>query len=56
VVIMDDALTGELLASKVTGLLQDLPRLRAMADRASAAARPDAAQALAKVVAEAAEG
>jgi UDP-N-acetylglucosamine--N-acetylmuramyl-(pentapeptide) pyrophosphoryl-undecaprenol N-acetylglucosamine transferase len=55
-VIMDDALTGELLASKVTGLLEDRPRLRAMAERASAVARPDAAQALAKVVAEAAEG
>jgi UDP-N-acetylglucosamine--N-acetylmuramyl-(pentapeptide) pyrophosphoryl-undecaprenol N-acetylglucosamine transferase len=56
IVIMDDALTGELLASKVTGLLEDRPRLRAMAERASALARPDAAQALAKVVAEAAEG
>jgi len=55
-VVMDDALTGELLASKVTGLLEDRPRLRAMAERAWGVARPDAAQALAKVVARAAEG
>jgi UDP-N-acetylglucosamine--N-acetylmuramyl-(pentapeptide) pyrophosphoryl-undecaprenol N-acetylglucosamine transferase len=55
-VVADDALTGELLASKLTGLLEDRPRLRAMAERASALARPDAAHALAKVVAEAAEG
>ena len=54
-VVMDDALTGELLASKVTGLLEDRPRLRSMAERASAVARPDAAEALAKVVAGAAE-
>jgi UDP-N-acetylglucosamine--N-acetylmuramyl-(pentapeptide) pyrophosphoryl-undecaprenol N-acetylglucosamine transferase len=55
-VIMDDALNGELLTSKVTDLLDDGPRLRAMAERASALGRPDAAQALAKVVAEAADG
>jgi UDP-N-acetylglucosamine--N-acetylmuramyl-(pentapeptide) pyrophosphoryl-undecaprenol N-acetylglucosamine transferase len=55
-VIMDAALTGELLASKVIDLLADRTRLRAMSERASALARPDAAQALAKVVTEAAEG
>jgi len=54
-VVMDDALTSELLASRVAGLLDDRARLRAMAERATAWARPDAAQALAKVVAEAAE-
>jgi UDP-N-acetylglucosamine:LPS N-acetylglucosamine transferase len=55
-VVMDDALTGELLASRVAGLLDDRARLGAMAERATAWARPDAAQALAKVVEEAAEG
>lgn len=55
-VIMDHALAGELLASKIAAILDDRPRLRAMGERASAWARPDAAQALANVVAEAAEG
>jgi UDP-N-acetylglucosamine--N-acetylmuramyl-(pentapeptide) pyrophosphoryl-undecaprenol N-acetylglucosamine transferase len=54
-VIMDDALTGELLASRVASLVDDRIRLQAMAERAAAWARPDAAEALAKVVAEAAE-
>jgi UDP-N-acetylglucosamine--N-acetylmuramyl-(pentapeptide) pyrophosphoryl-undecaprenol N-acetylglucosamine transferase len=49
-VIMDEALTGELLATQIGELVGDPMRLRAMADRASAWARPDAAEALAKVV------
>ncbi len=54
-VIMDEALTGGLLAARVTELIADRARLRAMADHAAAWARPDAADALAKVVVGAAE-
>lgn len=53
-VVMDDALTGELLASRIAGLVDDPERLRAMGERASAWARRDAAGALANVVMEAA--
>lgn len=51
-VVMDDALTGELLASRIAGLVDDPERLRTMAERASAWARPDAADVLANVVME----
>jgi UDP-N-acetylglucosamine--N-acetylmuramyl-(pentapeptide) pyrophosphoryl-undecaprenol N-acetylglucosamine transferase len=54
VVVADEALTGALLAARVGELLADASRLGAMAARAAAWARPDAAAALARVVVEAA--
>jgi UDP-N-acetylglucosamine--N-acetylmuramyl-(pentapeptide) pyrophosphoryl-undecaprenol N-acetylglucosamine transferase len=53
-VVLDEALTGPLLASRIRELLGDAGRLRQMGERASAWGRPDAAGALARVVAEAA--
>ncbi|MFB3737792.1 MAG: undecaprenyldiphospho-muramoylpentapeptide beta-N-acetylglucosaminyltransferase [Candidatus Velamenicoccus archaeovorus] len=52
-VIMDHALTGDLLAGRITELLADRGRLRVMGARAHAWARPDAAEQLAQVVLEA---
>lgn len=54
-VVMDDALSGPVLAARVGELASDPGRLRAMAERAAAWARPDAARALATVVEEARE-
>ncbi len=53
-IVMDEALTGELLAVRVTDLVDDPDRLRRMAERARAWSRPDAAQTLAEAVLEAA--
>jgi UDP-N-acetylglucosamine--N-acetylmuramyl-(pentapeptide) pyrophosphoryl-undecaprenol N-acetylglucosamine transferase len=49
-IVMDDALTGSLLAARVGELIDDPDRLRAMGERALAWARPDAGAALARVV------
>lgn len=54
--ILDPDLTGASLASVVSGLLDDEARLRSMGDRMRARARPDAAEALARVVLEAGGG
>jgi UDP-N-acetylglucosamine--N-acetylmuramyl-(pentapeptide) pyrophosphoryl-undecaprenol N-acetylglucosamine transferase len=54
VVVADDALTGALLASRVRELLADVATLDTMAERALAWSRPDAAEALAAIVTEAA--
>lgn len=54
-VVMDDALSGPILAARVGELASDTDRLRAMAERAAGWARPDAARALATVVEEARE-
>jgi UDP-N-acetylglucosamine--N-acetylmuramyl-(pentapeptide) pyrophosphoryl-undecaprenol N-acetylglucosamine transferase len=51
-VILDPDLTSELLDDEVSGLLFDAPRLDAMARAAAALGRPDAADALARVVTE----
>ncbi|HZD79867.1 MAG TPA: undecaprenyldiphospho-muramoylpentapeptide beta-N-acetylglucosaminyltransferase [Actinomycetota bacterium] len=53
-ILMDHALSGAVLASRITELIGDRGRLRVMGARASAWARPDAAEALARVVREAA--
>jgi UDP-N-acetylglucosamine--N-acetylmuramyl-(pentapeptide) pyrophosphoryl-undecaprenol N-acetylglucosamine transferase len=53
VVVMDHALSGDLLAGRLAELLADRGRLRVMGARASAWARPDAAAQLAQVVVEA---
>ena len=52
-IVMDDALTGPLLAARLADLLGSRERLGAMAERSSAWGRPDAADALADVVLEA---
>ena len=52
-IVMDDALTGPLLAARLTDLLGSRERLGAMAERSLAWGRPDAANALADVVLEA---
>ena len=52
-IVMDDALTGPLLAARLADLLDHRERLAAMAERSSAWGRPDAADALADVVIEA---
>jgi UDP-N-acetylglucosamine--N-acetylmuramyl-(pentapeptide) pyrophosphoryl-undecaprenol N-acetylglucosamine transferase len=49
-VVADDALTGPLLASRIRELLGDASRRRLMGERAAAWSRPDAAEALARVV------
>ncbi len=54
--VLDDALDGRVLAERIGWLLSDADRLRAMGERASAWARPDAADALARVVLEAGDG
>jgi UDP-N-acetylglucosamine--N-acetylmuramyl-(pentapeptide) pyrophosphoryl-undecaprenol N-acetylglucosamine transferase len=54
--VLDAELDGRVLAELIDGLLSDGDRLRAMGDRASAWARPDAAEALARVVLEAGDG
>jgi UDP-N-acetylglucosamine--N-acetylmuramyl-(pentapeptide) pyrophosphoryl-undecaprenol N-acetylglucosamine transferase len=54
VVVTDEALTGPVLAARLRELLADPGRLDAMGHRAAAWSRPDAASALADVVAEAA--
>jgi UDP-N-acetylglucosamine--N-acetylmuramyl-(pentapeptide) pyrophosphoryl-undecaprenol N-acetylglucosamine transferase len=54
-VVMDDALTGPLLASRIATLVGDGSRLSTMAERAAALGRADAAEALAKTVVAAAE-
>jgi len=54
-VVMDDALSGPVLAARIGELASDLGRLRAMAERAAAWGRPDAARALATVVEDAGE-
>jgi UDP-N-acetylglucosamine--N-acetylmuramyl-(pentapeptide) pyrophosphoryl-undecaprenol N-acetylglucosamine transferase len=54
VVVSDEALTGPVLAARLRELLADPGRMDAMGDRAAAWSRPDAASALAGVVAEAA--
>jgi UDP-N-acetylglucosamine--N-acetylmuramyl-(pentapeptide) pyrophosphoryl-undecaprenol N-acetylglucosamine transferase len=53
-VVNDESLTGPLLASRIRELLRDRTRLATMGERAAAWSRPDAAAALARVVAEAA--
>ncbi len=53
-IVMDEALTGQLLAVRITDLIDDPERLRRMAERARAWSRPEAAQTLAEVVLEAA--
>lgn len=55
-VLLDDALTGESLAERIVDLVDDAERLRSMAERSRAWGRPHAADALADVVLEAAEG
>lgn len=52
IVIMDHALSGDLLTTRIAELLADRGRLRVMGARASAWARPDAAEQLAQVVVE----
>lgn len=54
IVVADEAFTGPVLASRVRELLEDPDRLRAMVERAAAWSRPDAAEALARIVVEAA--
>ncbi len=49
-VVMDHALSGDLLAARVGELIGDRGRLRVMGARAAAWARPEAADALARVV------
>jgi UDP-N-acetylglucosamine--N-acetylmuramyl-(pentapeptide) pyrophosphoryl-undecaprenol N-acetylglucosamine transferase len=52
-VVMDHALSGDLLAGRILELLADRGRLRVMGARAGAWSRPDAAAQLAQVVLEA---
>jgi UDP-N-acetylglucosamine--N-acetylmuramyl-(pentapeptide) pyrophosphoryl-undecaprenol N-acetylglucosamine transferase len=52
-VLLDDEIDGGLLADRIRSLLSDGTRLRAMGERARAWSRPDAAEALARVVAAA---
>ncbi len=54
--VLDADVDGAVLAVGIAGLLSDDERLRAMGERASAWARPDAAEALARVVLEAGDG
>lgn len=54
--LFDEDLSAEVFAERVTELVDHGERLAAMAERAGAWARRDAASALARVVAEAAEG
>ncbi|MGZ8624517.1 MAG: undecaprenyldiphospho-muramoylpentapeptide beta-N-acetylglucosaminyltransferase [Actinomycetota bacterium] len=50
IVVQDAALSGEVLAAAVRGLLEDPSRLASMGDRMRSWSRPDAAEALAGVV------
>lgn len=52
-ILMDDALTGPLLAARLSDLLADRAQLASMAERSLAWGRPTAADALADVVLEA---
>jgi UDP-N-acetylglucosamine--N-acetylmuramyl-(pentapeptide) pyrophosphoryl-undecaprenol N-acetylglucosamine transferase len=52
-IVMDDALTGPLLAARLAELLDQRDRLSTMADRSAAWGSPGAAAALADVVVEA---
>ncbi len=54
--VLDAELDGRVLTGRIEGLFSDADRLRAMGERASAWARPDAAEALARVVLEAGDG
>ena len=54
-VLLDDELSGPVLAERITGLLDDPERLHSMGERAREWSRPDAAQALAGVVLDAGE-
>ncbi len=54
-IVMDDALSGDLLAGRIADLVDDRERLRRMADRSAAWGRPDAAETLAEAVTEAAK-
>lgn len=53
-VLLDDGLSGAVLAERIEGLLDDPEGLRRMAERAAVCGRPDAAAALAEVVIDAA--
>jgi UDP-N-acetylglucosamine--N-acetylmuramyl-(pentapeptide) pyrophosphoryl-undecaprenol N-acetylglucosamine transferase len=53
-IVADEALAGPLLASRIRELLADDARLAAMGERAASWSRPDAAEALARAVSEAA--
>jgi UDP-N-acetylglucosamine--N-acetylmuramyl-(pentapeptide) pyrophosphoryl-undecaprenol N-acetylglucosamine transferase len=53
-IVMDEALTGELLAARITDLMDDPDRLGRMAARSRTWGRPDAAETLAEAVLEAA--
>jgi UDP-N-acetylglucosamine--N-acetylmuramyl-(pentapeptide) pyrophosphoryl-undecaprenol N-acetylglucosamine transferase len=53
-VVMDDALTGQLLAARIADLVNDGGRLQRMGERAAAWGRPDASETLAEAVLEAA--
>ena len=55
-VMLDDELTAEELAERIVNLIDHRERLDAMAARARAAGRPDAAQRLARLVMATAEG
>ncbi len=54
--VLDADVDGRVLAERIAGLFSDDERLRGMGERASAWARPDAAEALARVVLEAGDG
>jgi UDP-N-acetylglucosamine--N-acetylmuramyl-(pentapeptide) pyrophosphoryl-undecaprenol N-acetylglucosamine transferase len=54
-VLLDDDLTGETLAARVDSMLGDAATLRSMGEQARAWSRPDAADALARVVVAAAD-
>lgn len=54
-VLLDDEVNGAVLAERIENLLSEPERLRSMAERARDWSRPDAAEALAAVVLEAAE-
>jgi UDP-N-acetylglucosamine--N-acetylmuramyl-(pentapeptide) pyrophosphoryl-undecaprenol N-acetylglucosamine transferase len=54
-IVMDDALSGELLAARIADLVDDRERLQRMADRSAAWGRPDAADTLGEAVTEAAK-
>ena len=53
-VLLDDELTAEVLGERIESLVDHEERLQAMGDRATAFGRPDAADRVADVVAEAA--